>query len=280
MNVLRSMQRRRARRVPHDEPAHRDRQHRGTGRAGRGEAERRQRRADELGDREGGGRPDHHPVHEAGDGTPSARAITTTSDAASDRRAGPAERAARPRAAPPPTARTARRRRAAAARRAGAAGTAARGRWPVVRRRAVERRAELVVDRRGERREAQHLQRAELGQQVQRDEQPPPSRAGRSCGRTTRRERRPAAEAERVRPISSNAGSSRAGRGDRQVDEREVRQRDDEDRPGVTLDGVGQRHPGVAVDERRHGERRDEQPRHTRGAAGRCARRATRRPCR
>ena len=126
--------------------------------------------------------------------------------------------------------------------------------------RPVEGRLVLVVDGGGEGREAQQLQRAELGEQVQRRRAaPPPSSAGRSCGSTTRANVAPRAVPERAGGLLQRRVEPAQRRRDRQVDEREVRQGHDQQRAAVPLDARGQRHPAEAVDERRDGQRRDQQ---------------------
>ena len=99
-----------------------------------------------------------------------------------------------------------------------------------VRRGSVERRPELLVDRRRERREPQHLQRAELRQQVQRDEESAAEQGRSQLGKDDAREGGHAPEAQRAGGLLERRVDALQRRGDGQVDEREVRQGDDEDR--------------------------------------------------
>ena len=119
-----------------------------------------------------------------------------------------------------------------------------------------------VVDRRGERGEPQHLQSAELGEQVQSDQQRAAEDGRPQLGQHGPTDRgRPGRGPARAPTPRCTGSRPRSVAADRQVDEREVRQRRDQHRPGEAVDGGGHRHPGVAVDEGRHGERGDERAR-------------------
>ena len=133
--------------------------------------------------------------------------------------------------------------------------------------RAVERRLELLEDRGGEGVEAHHRECPEFGEQMNADQQPaaedrqpqlgqhhPEEHPGRTGSQCTRR--------------LLNGGvepAQRRGRG--QVHEREVRQCRDEYSGAQPVQGRDHAHPGVAVDECRYGQRRNEQ-RAPGGAAG------------
>ena len=121
-------------------------------------------------------------------------------------------------------------------------------------------RLELVDDRGGEGVEADHRIQAVFGQEMQPDQQRAAADARRSCGRTTRRKTcqgpRPSDAA-----VSSSAGSRRRSCGcDRQIEEREIGQDRHQNAGRTGREGPERTDPGVALDEGRHGQRRDAQP--------------------
>ncbi len=129
-----------------------------------------------------------------------------------------------------------------------------------VGRRPVERGAVLVVDRGGEGGEAEHLERPELRQQVQPHEQGTAQHRRSQLGKHYPPERAPPAVLEGVRGLLERRVEAAQGGDDGQVDQRVVGQGHDQDRAGVALDRVGERHPAEAVDERWYRQRCHEQP--------------------
>ena len=117
----------------------------------------------------------------------------------------------------------------------------------------------LVEDRGREGGEAQHREHAELGEQVQRDEQAAAEHRGPQLGQDDAGEGAPRPQAQRAggvlpRPVEPAQGGRHG-----QEDQREVRQR--RDQHGATEPGHrrAQRHPGVGVDEGGHRQRCDQQ---------------------
>ena len=124
---------------------------------------------------------------------------------------------------------------------------------------AVERRAVLVEDRRGERREAQHLQRPELGEQVERHEQGATGDRRAELRQDDPHERAHRTQPERPGGVVERRIEPAQRRGHREQHQREVRQRRDQHGTAEALDPRRERHPRVAVDEGRHGERCDQE---------------------
>ena len=106
----------------------------------------------------------------------------------------------------------------------------------------------------------------------------PPSAAGRSCGRTARKNARHGPRPERAGRVLEALVEAAQHRRHRQEDEREVGQRRDQHRAAEALEVGADGHPGVGVDERRHRERAHHQhPPEPARRAGRSARPARRR---
>jgi hypothetical protein len=128
-----------------------------------------------------------------------------------------------------------------------------------VRGRAVERRPVLVIDPGRQRGEAQHLEGAELGQEMQPDQQGSAEHGRADTAQDHTPEDGPAVLAERVRHLlERRVEGAHCGHG-REVDEGGVGERHDHHGPGIPLHGVRDGDPAVAVHEGGDRERRHEQ---------------------
>ena len=126
-------------------------------------------------------------------------------------------------------------------------------------RRTVEGDLELLEDRDGEGVEAHHRERAELGEQMDADQQ------------AAAEDRQPQLRQHDAEEHAGRVGAQCAGRfldggiepaqrrGHGQVHEREVRQRGDQHARPQSVQGRDHADPGVAVDECRNRQRRNEQ---------------------
>ena len=117
------------------------------------------------------------------------------------------------------------------------------------------------VDFGGEGPEAQEREGPELDQHVESDEQHPSKQRGTQTRQNRAPETRPGPATERPRGLFESRVHVPQRRRDRQIDQRIVRRRDDQERAGEILQARAQRHPGIAGDERGHGERGDDQHR-------------------